>query len=178
MKLFWIDLEMTGLDVEKEVVIECAVIITDMNFNVLDTYEAVVNQPKTFLDRMDDWNKNHHSKSGLLAKIPFGKTPDQVLEDLLNIVKKHWPKIEKKEDKPILAGNSIGQDRAFLNKYFKDFSDVLHYRMLDVSSWKIIFNNKYNLKYEKKNNHRALDDIKESIEELKYYLHHFDQDKI
>lgn len=169
---------MTGLDVDKEVVIECAAIITDMDFNVLDTYEAVVNQPNTYLDKMDDWNKNHHSKSGLLAKIPFGKTPDHVLEDLLKLLKKHWPRIERKEDKPILAGNSIGQDRAFLNKYFKEFSDQLHYRMLDVSSWKIVFNNKYELKYDKKNNHRALEDIKESIGELKYYLDHFDPDKL
>lgn len=178
MKLFWIDLEMTGLDVEKEVVIECAAIITDENFQVLDTYETVVNQPNTYLEKMDDWNKSHHSKSGLLPKIPFGKTPDQVMEDLMLLLKKHWPKIERKEDKPILAGNSIGQDRLFLNKYFKDFADQLHYRMLDVSSWKIIFNNKYQLRYEKKNSHRALEDIKESIEELKYYLQHFDPDKI
>lgn len=178
MKLFWIDLEMTGLDIDKEVVIECAAIITDYNFTVLDTYETVINQPNIYLERMDDWNKDHHTKSGLTAKVPFGKTPDQVEEDLINLLKKHWPKVEKKEDKPILAGNSIGQDRLFLNKYFKNFSEQLHYRMLDISSWKIIFNNKYNLRYDKKNSHRALLDIKESIEELKFYLHHFDQDKI
>lgn len=173
-KLLWIDLEMTGLDVEKEVVIECAVIITDLNFQVLDTYETVVNQSQDYLSRMDDWNKEHHSKSGLLARIPFGKTPEQTEEDLLNLLKKHWPKIEKKDDRPILAGNSIAQDRLFLNKYFKKFSSELHYRMLDVSSWKIIFNYKFDLKYEKKNAHRALDDIRESIEELKYYLSYFE----
>ncbi len=177
-KLFWIDLEMTGLDVEKEVVIECAAVITDYEFRVLDAYETIVNQPQGYLDRMDDWNREHHAKSGLTAKIPFGKTPDQVEEDLLKLLTKHWPHIEKKEDKPILAGNSIGQDRLFLDKYFKKFAGQLHYRMLDISSWKIIFNNKYDLKYDKKNNHRALVDIHESIEELKFYLHHFDQDKI
>jgi oligoribonuclease len=173
-KLFWIDLEMTGLDVQKEVVIECAAIITDYDFNVLDTYETVVNQPNIYIDRMDDWNKEHHSASGLIAKVPFGKTPDQVEEDLLNLLKRHWPAIEKKEDKPILAGNSIGQDRLFLDKYFSHFSKELHYRMLDVSSWKIIFNHKYGIKHQKANAHRALDDIKESIEELKFYLRHFD----
>jgi oligoribonuclease len=177
-KLFWIDLEMTGLDITKEVVIECAALITDYDFNVLDQYETVVNQPKMYLDRMDDWNREHHSKSGLTAKVPFGKSPDQVEEDLLNLLKKHWPDIEKKEDKPIIAGNSIGQDRLFLDKYFKKFAGELHYRMLDVSSWKIIFNHKFDLKYQKSNSHRALDDIKESIEEMKFYLHHFDQDKI
>ncbi len=174
-KILWIDLEMTGLDIEKEVVIECAVIVTDYKFQVLETYETVVNQPKTYLDRMDDWNRDHHGKSGLTAKVAFGKTPEQVEEDLLNILNRHWPRIEKKEDKPILAGNSIGQDRLFLDKYFKKFASKLHYRMLDVSSWKIIFNNKYNLKYDKKNSHRALTDIQESIEELKYYMSHFEQ---
>lgn len=171
-KLFWIDLEMSGLDVNKEVIIECAVIVTDYQFNVLDSYEAVVNQPQNYIDNMDDWNREHHSASGLIAKIPFGKTPDQVEEDLLNLIKKHWPKIEKKEDKPILAGNSIAQDRLFIDKYFKKFSSILHYRMLDVSSWKIIFNNKYGVKYEKKNAHRAVDDIQESVEEMKFYLKH------
>lgn len=171
-KLFWIDLEMTGLDINKEVVIECAAIVTDYDFQVLDTYEAVVNQPQPYLDRMDDWNKKHHTESGLVAKIPFGKTPEQVEEDLCHLLKKHWPKIEKKEDKPILAGNSIGQDRLFLDKYFKEFAGQLHYRMLDVSSWKIIFHNKFGLKHEKQNSHRALTDIQESIEELKFYLSH------
>lgn len=173
-KLFWIDLEMTGLDIQKEVVIECAALITDYEFNVLDTYETVVNQPNIYIDRMDDWNKQHHSSSGLTAKIPFGKTPDQVEEDLINLMKRHWPSVEKKEDKPILAGNSIGQDRLFLDKYFSHFSKELHYRMLDVSSWKIIFNHKFGIKHQKKNSHRALDDIRESIEELKFYLRHFD----
>lgn len=165
---------MTGLDINKEVVIECAAIVTDYDFQVLDTYETVVNQPKPYIDRMDDWNREHHGKSGLTAKVPYGKTPDQVEEDLCKLLKKHWPKLEKKEDKPILAGNSIGQDRLFLDKYFKEFAGQLHYRMLDVSAWKIIFNNKYGLKYDKKNSHRALTDIQESIEEMKFYLGHLD----
>jgi oligoribonuclease len=173
-KLFWIDLEMTGLDVDKEVVIECAALITDYDFRILETYETVVNQPNTYIARMDDWNREHHTKSGLVAKIPFGKTPDQVEEDLINLMKRHWPDVDKKEDRPILAGSSIGQDRLFLNKYFHRFADNLHYRMLDVTSWKIIFNHKFDIKYQKTNAHRALDDIKESIEELKFYLRHFD----
>ncbi|MFN7454204.1 MAG: oligoribonuclease [Pseudobdellovibrionaceae bacterium] len=169
-KLLWIDMEMTGLDVEKEVVIEVAAIVTDYSFQVLDTYETVVNQPQTYLAAMDDWNKEHHSQSGLLAKIPYGKTPDQVEEDLLKLVEKHWPQPEKKDDMPIMAGNSIGQDRLFMNKYFKKLSSKIHYRMLDVTSWKIIFNEKFSMKYEKKNSHRALDDVRESIEELKFYM--------
>lgn len=165
-------MEMTGLDVNKEVIIEIAVIVTDYDFNVLETYETVVNQPQTYLDAMDDWNKEHHSKSGLIAKIPRGKTPDQVEEDLLNLIRRHWPKIEKKEDMPLMAGNSIMQDRLFLNKYFAKVASLIHYRMLDVTSWKILYNEKFGLKYEKKNSHRALDDIRESIEEMKFYLSH------
>ncbi len=173
-KLFWIDLEMTGLDVEKEVIIECAALITDYEFNILETYETVVNQPNIYLERMDDWNKEHHTASGLVAKIPFGKSPDQVEEDLTNLLNRHWPKVERREDRPILAGNSIAQDRMFLNKYFPRFTEKLHYRMLDVSSWKIIFNNKFGVKYQKDNAHRALEDIKESVRELKFYLRHVD----
>lgn len=172
-KLLWIDCEMTGLDVEKELIIELAAIVTDMNFNVLDTYETVINQPQTYLDRMDDWNKKHHGDSGLLAKIPFGKTPSDVEEDLLKFLKKHWPRSEKperKDDLVILCGNSVMQDRLFLERAFKIFSSKLHYRQLDVTSWKLIYNEKYGLKYEKKNSHRALEDIKESIEELKFYV--------
>jgi oligoribonuclease len=169
-RLLWIDMEMTGLDVEKEAIIEVAAIVTDLDFKALDTYETVVNQPRTYIDKMDDWNREHHTASGLVAKIPRGKPQHEVEEDLIKLVQKHWPKIEKKEDKVILAGNSIMQDRLFINRYLPKFAELLHYRMLDVSSYKIIFNNKYNLKYEKKNSHRALNDIQESIDELKFYL--------
>jgi oligoribonuclease len=172
-KLLWIDLEMTGLDVSKEVIIETAAVVTDFDFKVLDQYESVVNQPNTFLENMDQWNKQHHKDSGLLAKIPYGASPEKVEEDLLDLIKKHWPKPEKKEDKPILAGNSIHQDRLFIDKYWTELSSQLHYRMLDVSSFKIIFNNKFNQKYQKKNQHRAFEDIQESINELKFYLSFF-----
>lgn len=168
-KLFWIDLEMTGLDVNKEVIIEVAAIITDLEFNEIASFETVVNQPKTYLDNMDQWNKEHHAESGLTAKIPFGMQPEKVEEKLIEMVKKHF---KPDEEKPILSGNSIAQDRLFITKYFTNFDSLLHYRMLDVSSWKIIMNNKFNIKYEKKNKHRALDDVRESIEELKFYLQH------
>lgn len=169
-KLLWIDLEMTGLDVTKEVVIEAAALVTDLNFQILDQYEAVVKQPQKYLDAMDEWNTKHHGESGLTAKVPTGTPPDQVEADLLKLIQKHWtlPK-----DRPVLAGNSIAQDRLFITKYFQKLDSALHYRMLDVSSWKVIFNAKYNLKYEKKNSHRALDDIRESIDELKFYLSYF-----
>lgn len=168
-KLFWIDLEMTGLDVQKEVIIECAAIITDFEFNVLEQYSSVVKQPQKYLDAMDDWNRKHHRDSGLLEKIRSGTEPENVEHDLIEMIHRHFP---PPVGKPILAGNSIAQDRLFLDKYFTRFSSLLHYRMMDVSSWKIIFNTRYRLKYQKKNAHRALDDILESVHELQFYLGH------
>lgn len=165
-KLFWLDMEMTGLDVKKEVIIEVAAIITDMQFQELETFETVVRQPQSFLDNMDQWNREHHGKSGLTAKVPNGMMPDLVEAKLCDLVKKHFP---DSRQKPILAGNSIAQDRLFIDKYMPDFSERLHYRVVDVSSWKVIFNEKFNFKYSKSNQHRALDDIRESIQELKEY---------
>ncbi len=165
-KLFWIDMEMTGLDVQKEVIIEVAAIITDLKFQELSSFETVVRQPQKYLESMDAWNKEHHKKSGLSAKVPLGVPPDQAEQKLVDLVKKYFP---DPKERPILAGNSIMQDRLFIDKYMPDFAGRLHYRMLDVSSWKIILNNKYNYKYQKANQHRALDDIRESIQELRAY---------
>lgn len=170
-KLLWIDMEMTGLDVRKEVVIEVACIVTDINFRELETFETVVKQPSSYLDAMDAWNTEHHGKSGLTAKVPTGMEPDTVEFHLTSIIDRHFPKWkDDKKFRPILAGNSISQDRLFIDTYFKKVADRLHYRMLDVSSWKIIFNNKLGLLYKKQNAHRALDDIRESIGELRYYI--------
>jgi oligoribonuclease len=164
-KLFWIDLEMTGLDVEKEVIIEAAVIITDYKFNELETYHAVVRQHKAYLDKMDDWNQKTHKESGLLEQIPNGKDPGQVEKELVELAKKHFG-----SDKVIIAGNSIGHDKLFLTHHFKEFGKLLHYRLLDVTSWKLVFKDILKMKHEKKNTHRALDDIRESIDELKFYM--------
>ena len=166
-KLFWIDMEMTGLDVNKEVIIEVAALITNWEFKVLEQFESVVYQSQTYLDAMDDWNKKHHRDSGLTAKVPFGQKQIDVENTLIAMVHKHFP---DPKNRPILAGNSITQDRLFLDKYMPNFAKLLHYRMVDVSSWKVVFQNKLGKKYEKKNAHRAFDDIFESMEELKFYL--------
>ncbi len=171
-KIMWIDLEMTGLDVDKEVIIEVAVIITDKNLTPQDQYHAVVKQPQHYIDNMDDWNTRHHTKSGLVSKIPNGLPPEQVEKDLMALIEKHFP-----NEMPIIAGNSISQDRTFINKYFKNFANKLHYRMLDVSSWKLIFRFIHNKKFEKSETHKAMDDIKESIAEMKYYLSFIDLNK-
>jgi len=166
-KLFWIDLEMTGLDIEKEVIIEAAVVITDLDLKPIVTYHAIVKQDQSYLDKMDAWNTTHHGNSGLTASVPQGRDPNLVEEDLINLVNQHFP-----GERAIMAGNSISQDRLFINKYFKKLSERLHYRTVDVTSWKIIFNEKFKIKYDKKNTHRALDDVMESIAELQFYMSH------
>jgi len=166
-KLFWIDMEMTGLDIEEEAIIEVAAIITDFQFKEIDALHHVVYQPQKLLEEMDDWNRETHAKSGLLQKIPSGLPLEIVETKLIDLARKYFPDAN---NKPMLAGNSIGQDRNFINRYMPSFSSYLHYRMLDVSAWKIIFNNKYKIFYQKSNQHRALDDIRESIQELSYYL--------
>lgn len=166
-KLLWVDLEMTGLNVETEVIIEAAAIVTDMDFNELDSYHTVIQQPQSYLDAMDAWNREHHTESGLLMKIPTGTPPTAAEASLVNLVKKHF---SDSKDRPVLAGNSIAQDRLFIDRYFKNLSSLLHYRMLDVTSWKLIFQGKYHRAFKKKNTHRSLEDIRESIAELQFYM--------
>ncbi|MCB0342227.1 MAG: oligoribonuclease [Pseudobdellovibrionaceae bacterium] len=169
-KILWIDMEMTGLNVEKEVPIEIAAVITDINLEPIDTYHTVIRQPQEYLDAMDDWNKDHHGKSGLTERVPFGKKPEVVEQELIALVNRHFP---ENGDPPVLAGNSIAQDRAFLNRYMPKFAEGLHYRMLDVTAWKLVFNNFFEIKYEKGDAaHRAIEDIQQSINELKFYLDH------
>jgi len=155
---------MTGLDVEKEVIIEVAAIITDLNFNELDQFHRIVKQDQKYLDAMDEWNRKQHGKTGLAAMVSQGSPPEQVEKDLCALVAKNFT------ERAILAGNSIATDRNFIKKYFKTLESKLNYRMVDISSWKIIMKEKYKINFEKDSSHRALDDIKASIAELKHYL--------
>ncbi len=164
-KLLWLDMEMSGLDVEKEVAIEVAAIATDWKFEELGRYHAVIQQPQKYLDGMDEWNQTHHRASGLYDQIASGKKPDVVDLELSEWIKSHFGK-----EPAVLAGNSISQDRNFIRKGFAKVEEALHYRMLDVSAFKVVFLGLYNKKFEKKDAHRALDDILESIAELKFYL--------
>jgi oligoribonuclease len=118
---------------------------------------------------MNDWCKEHHGKSGLTAKVPHGKPIAEVEAALLALAEKHFP---GKDVRPVLAGNSIGNDKRFVDAYMKKLSAKLHYRMVDVSSFKEVFRERYGFKVDKKGAHRALDDIQESITELKTYLSH------
>lgn len=160
-------MEMTGLDVDKEVIIEVAAVITNNKLETLDQYHSVVKQAQSFIDSMDTWNQKHHKESGLVGLISSGKDPELVESELMSLIEKNF---EPKE-RIILAGNSIAQDRLFINKYFTKVAGRLHYRMLDVTSFKIVFNNFYQISYAKpQTKHRATEDIQESINELKKYL--------
>jgi oligoribonuclease len=165
--LFWLDMEMSGLDSNIHRILEVALIVTDLKFNPLYEYETVVYQEPAVLSAMDNWCTRHHSESGLTARIPTGKAESVVEEELISIFQKYK---EEPGEKCILAGNSIGQDRRFLERYMPKLCSLLHYRMLDVSSFKIVYENIYHKQFSKKKRHRALEDIQESIAELQYYL--------
>ncbi len=167
-KLLWMDLEMTGLDPIEDRILEVAVIATDWNFKEIATYTAVVKVgPNLMKQRMvgDFWEKFPQVRDALQAQNATGKNGRTVENELLEFIDEHFAKGEK----VILAGNSIHQDRKFIDNEWPRLSERLHYRMLDVSAWKVVFEGKYRKKFAKPEAHRALDDIRGSIEELEYY---------
>lgn len=165
-KFFWIDMEMTGLDEKKDVILEVACVVTDLNFALLEEYNATVFQPPSALSQMDDWCKKTHGESGLTLEVAKGKALGDVEKDLIGIINRQFLPNEK----IVLAGNSVGNDRRFVDKYMPEFAKHLHYRLIDVSSFKEVFREKYGITVDKKDTHRARADIFESIEELKRYL--------
>ena len=166
-KILWIDLEMTGLDTSRDVILEVAAIVTDWDFKELATFEEIVHQSDHVLETMNEWSIEQHGISGLTEKVRQSKkSGEQVEIDLLKFIDKNFEK-----NVPILlAGNSIHMDRRFIETQWKRVDATLHYRMLDVSAWKVVFENKFKKKFAKPEEHRALGDIRGSIEELKYYL--------
>lgn len=169
-KLVWMDLEMTGLDSDRDVIIEMATIITDIDMNVIaEGPEIVIQRPQSLFETMDAWNQEHHSKSGLWAKVVASTISQDEAETMtINFLKQH---IGPRESP--LCGNSIWQDRRFIAKHMKQLDAFLHYRLIDVSTVKLLGKIWYPAETEKTNDkkstHRALDDIKESIQELKAY---------
>lgn len=169
-RLVWIDLEMSGLDVNRERILEIATIITDGQLEVLaEGPELVIHQPASLLDAMDAWNKAHHGASGLLDRVRASTLDEAEAErQTLEFVAAH---VEAKAAP--LAGNSVHQDRLFLAKYMPALTAHLHYRIVDVSTVKELVRRWYPEAFDarprKKGKHRALDDIRESIEELRYY---------
>lgn len=168
-KLLWMDLEMTGLDEDQDRILEVAVIATDWNFKTIATYEAVKKVgPALMKDRMVGkfWEKFPEVRTQLQKQNASGKNGRVVENELLEFVEEHFD-----TTKPVLlAGNSIHQDRKFIVNEWPRLDAKLHYRMLDVSAWKVVFDGKYKKRFAKPEAHRAMDDIKGSIEELQYYL--------
>ena len=166
-KLLWVDLEMTGLEPDKDKILEVAAIATDMELNEVARYEAVIKvDEKLMKSRMvgDFWEKNQTSRDALITQNESGRPVQEVENELLEFIDKNCSK------ELYLAGNSIHQDRKFIEHEMPELNKRLHYRMLDVSAWKIYFENALKQKFTKPENHRALDDINGSIEELKWYL--------
>lgn len=171
--LIWIDLEMTGLDPDKERIIEIATIVTDKDLNVLaEGPMMAVSQSQELLEAMDEWCTKHHGESGLTQRVIDSDISDQDAEQAtIEFLQKWVPK-----GKSPMCGNSIGQDRRFLWRYMPKLHDYFHYRNLDVSSLKelaVRWKPQIMAGFKKQNKHLALDDIKESIEELSYYREHF-----
>lgn len=165
-RFFWVDLEMTGLDDTRDHILEVAAIITDLDFNPVEELHRVVYQPQAVLDLMDDWCRKTHGASGLTAAVATGLPLEEVQLDLVALLDRHFTK----DERIVLVGNSVGNDRRFIDRYLPLVSSHLHYRLIDVSSFKEVFREKYGIKVEKTGNHRALDDIHDSINELKTYL--------
>ena len=165
--LLWVDLEMTGLSPVEDRILEVAAIATDWEMNEIATYTAVVKVDDALIrERMvgEFWEKNKASYDALVAQNGSGRPSAEVEKELLQFVEKNFG------DTVYLAGNSIHQDRRFIENEWPELNAKLHYRMLDVSAWKLYFENALGDRFIKPDNHRALDDIRGNMEELKWYL--------
>lgn len=167
--LVWIDLEMTGLDPEKEKIIEMATIVTDSELNLVAEGPVIaIHQPDSLLNAMDEWCTRTHGESGLTQRVQDSKISEREAElATIEFLKQHVA-----PGKSPLCGNSIGQDRRFLVKYMPELEDFFHYRNLDVSTIKELarrWRPDVLAGVKKKGSHLALDDIRDSIDELRHY---------
>jgi oligoribonuclease len=169
-RLVWIDCEMTGLDIERDALIEIACLVTDGELNILDQgVDVIIKPPPESLDQMSDVVRTMHTTSGLLEELSEGVTVDEAQEAVLGYVRQHI----KEPRKVPLCGNSIATDRWFIARDMPELDNYLHYRMVDVSSIKELARRWYPRVYfaspAKRGGHRALADITESVQELRYY---------
>ena len=167
--LVWIDLEMTGLEPESDRILELAVIVTDADLNELAVGPVIaVRQPDAVLALMDDWNQKTHGESGLVDRVKVSSISEQEAEQLmLEFLAQHAV-----SGVSPMCGNSVGQDRRFLVRYMKKLEAFFHYRNLDVSTVKELarrWRPDIAARLQKKSTHKAIDDIWESIEELRFY---------
>nr|WP_199066893.1 oligoribonuclease [Chromobacterium sp. ASV5] len=171
--LIWLDMEMTGLNPDCDRIIEVAMIVTDSQLNVIaESPVLVVHQPDAILDGMDDWNKNTHGKSGLIAKVKASAlTEAEAEQQLLDFMMQYVP-----ERVTPMCGNTIHQDRRFMARWMPRLEAYFHYRNLDVSTLKELckrWKPEVARGVVKRGKHEALADILESIEEMRYYREHF-----
>ena len=177
LNLVWIDLEMTGLDPETDHILEIASLVTDGDLNIIaEGPEIIIHQPEEIIAGMNEWCVKQHGESGLTEKVRSSTISlEEAEKQTLKFIKKHTGRT-----KVPLCGNSIGQDRMFLLRYMPKITDHLHYRMVDVSSIKEVGLRWYPTmeKFYKKATHRAMDDIRESVAELKFYRERLFVDKL
>ena len=167
-KLLWVDLEMTGLDPEVHRILEVGAFITDFSFKKIpdSNFHAIVFQSDATLDAASDVSKKMGTLNGLNDQVRSQGRPEaDVQREFAALIRHHFG-----DEPATLAGNSIHQDRRFIRKWWPEVDALLHYRMLDVSSLKVYMQGKYGLDFEKKETHRALGDIEESIAEWEYYM--------
>lgn len=166
--MVWVDMEFTGLDLEKDVILEVAAAVTDWDLNMVEVGPSIaINQAESALSQMDEWNTRHHTESGLIERVRTSKhSHESAQAEILSFVKRHAP-----EKQAPLCGNSVHQDRAYMRKHMPLLEGYLHYRNVDVSSIKELAKRWYPQMdaYEKRGSHRAAEDIMESIEELRHY---------
>ncbi|MDF0534074.1 oligoribonuclease [Shewanella yunxiaonensis] len=167
--LIWIDLEMTGLEPETDRIIEIATLVTDKELNVVGEGPVIaIHQTDAVLAAMDDWNQQHHGASGLIARVKASQYSEQdAIRETIAFLQNYVPKGASP-----MCGNSIGQDRRFLNKYMRELEEYFHYRNIDVSTIKELVRRwqpEIMKDFNKQNTHQALQDIQESIAELKFY---------
>jgi oligoribonuclease len=169
-RLVWIDCEMTGLDYVSDALVEIACVVTDFDLNPLgEGVDLVIKPPADAVARMEEFVRSMHAKSGLLDVLDSGITLEEAEQQVLAYVREYCPE----GSRPPLAGNTVATDRAFIARDMKELDAFLHYRIVDVSSIKELSRRWYPRAYfaspAKRGNHRALTDIQESIEELRYY---------